>query len=156
MKNILIFTALIILFGCNTRKNSIEKSLGTESGGIAVNLTEQAFKDKVFNYVKYNDWKYEGDRPAIIDFYADWCAPCRELSPLLEEVVEEYGNKIILYKVDTEQENNLAQRLGIEALPTLLFIPLTGKPQVSIGLVTKDVLKQSINGLLLNDSVTLK
>lgn len=153
---LIIITLFLLLPGCNTKKNrSDENSDERNIKGIAVYLTEQTFKDQIFNYEKNSEWKYEGTKPAVIDFYADWCAPCRELSPLLEEVAAEYGDKIILYKIDTEKEKNLSQVLGIEALPTLLFIPLTGKPQVSMGLVSKEVLKQSINQILLNGSGTV-
>jgi thioredoxin len=149
MNKLLILAFLVFLQGCNTGKNRPDIASDTKEEGIAVNLTEKSFKDKVFNYDKNSEWKYEGSKPAIIDFYADWCAPCRELSPLLEQVVAEYGDKIILYKIDTEKEKELAQALGIEALPTLLFIPMTGKPQASMGLVPKEVLRQSIEEILL-------
>lgn len=92
---------------------------------------------------------YEGTKPAIIDFYADWCAPCRELSPILEEVAREYGDKIILYKVDTVKEQELAETLGVTALPTLLYIPLEGKPQVRMGMAPKESLNQAIDEILL-------
>lgn len=155
MNKLLILAFLVLLQGCNTGKNRPDKTSDIKEGGIAVNLTEQTFKDKVFNYEKNDEWKYAGSKPAIIDFYADWCAPCRELSPLLEQVVAEYGDKIILYKIDTEKEKNLAQILGIEALPTLLFIPITGQPQASMGLVPKEVLRQSIEKILLKGYGTM-
>ena len=124
-----------------------------ESPGIAgvsvIHLTEETFKKMVFNYEKNKDWKYEGSKPAIIDFYADWCAPCRQLSPLVEELAEKYSGKIVVYKVDTEKERTLAQKLGISALPTLLFVPLKGKPQVSMGALPKSTLEEAINNILL-------
>jgi len=114
-----------------------------------IHLTEATFKEMIFNYDKYKEWKYEGSKPAIIDFYADWCAPCRQLSPLVEELAKEYSGKIVVYKVDTEKERNLAQQIGISALPTLLFIPVKGKPQVSMGALPKATLEKAINDILL-------
>ena len=103
----------------------------------------------VFNYELNKEWKYEGNKPAIIDFYADWCAPCRQLSPLVEEIAKEYSGKIDVFKVDTDKERNLAQKLGITGLPTLLFIPATGKPQITMGALPKESLVKAINEILL-------
>lgn len=123
-------------------------SISEESPAI-IHLTEESFKKMIFDYDKNDEWKYAGTKPAIIDFYADWCAPCRQLSPLVEELANEYKGKIVVYKVDTEKERKLAQKAGITALPTLLFIPMKGKPQVSMGLVPKEELEKAINDLLL-------
>lgn len=119
------------------------------AGVSVIHLTEATFKEMVFNYDKNKEWKYEGSKPAIVDFYADWCAPCRQLSPLVEELAKEYSGKIVVYKVDTEKERKLAQQLGISALPTLLFVPLKGKPQVSMGALPKLTLEKAINDILL-------
>lgn len=123
------------------------------SGGSAdvtvVHLTDATFRQLVFDYEKNKEWKYEGTKPAIIDFYADWCAPCRQLSPIVEELAKEYSGKIIVYKVDTEKERKLAQEIGISALPTLLLIPVRGKPQVSMGVLPKSTLEKAINDVLL-------
>jgi thioredoxin len=141
---------LLLLSDCNSQRNSRRDDSGPTNGkGIAIYLTEKTFKEKVFNYDTNKEWKYEGAKPAIIDFYADWCAPCRELSPRLEEVVKGYGGKVILYKIDTQKESKLTETLGVSALPTLLYIPLEGKPQVRMGLVPKESIKQAINDILL-------
>ncbi len=114
-----------------------------------VQLTNETFKKMVFNYDKSSEWKFEGNKPAIIDFYADWCPPCRQLSPLVEEIAKEYAGKIDVYKVDTDKETTLAQALGITNLPTLLFIPAKGKPQITMGALPKDSLIKAINEILL-------
>jgi len=102
----------------------------------------------IFNYEAGSEWKYAGKRPAIIDFYADWCAPCRQLSPLVEEIAKEYSGKIDVYKVDTDKENVLSQKLGITGLPTLVFIPVEGKPQITMGALPKETLVKAINDIL--------
>ncbi|MDP4223791.1 MAG: thioredoxin, partial [Bacteroidota bacterium] len=91
-----------------------------------VHLTTQDFKDKIFNYDKSKEWKYEGNLPAIVDFYADWCMPCKMVAPVLEELAQEYAGKILVYKVNTEDEQELASVFGIQSIPTLLFIPKEG------------------------------
>ncbi len=112
-------------------------------------LTEQTFKEKVFNYDVNTEWKYEGDMPCIVDFYADWCGPCKMISPILEELSNEYDGKIKIYKVDTEKEQNLAAIFGIRSIPSLLFIPKEGTPQMAVGAMSKEGFVQAINDILL-------
>lgn len=114
-----------------------------------VYLTNDTFKQMVYNYEKNKEWKYEGAKPALIDFYASWCPPCRQLSPLVEEIAQEYSGQIVVYKIDTDKEQLLSQRLGISGLPTLLFIPIKGKPQVSMGYIPKETIVKTINDVLL-------
>jgi len=121
----------------------------SKSDSPVIQLTNETFKKLIFNYEVEKEWKYEGSKPAIIDFYADWCAPCRQLSPLVEEIAREYSGKIDVYKVDTEKEKKLAQSLGITGLPTLLFIPAQGKPQVSMGALPKETLVEAVNDILI-------
>lgn len=143
-----IFISTLLLLNCNAEKPVNDGSDSADSGAV-VPLTNESFKKLVFNYDINKEWKYEGSKPAIIDFYADWCAPCRQLSPLVDELANEYDGKIVVYKVDTEEEKILAQNLGITGLPTLLFIPADGKPQMSMGLLPKESLVNAINEVLL-------
>ncbi|MFT3843626.1 MAG: thioredoxin [Lacibacter sp.] len=115
-----------------------------------VKLTTQDFKDKIFNYETQKDWKYDGPLPAIIDFYADWCGPCKMVAPVLEELSKEYEGKIVIYKVDTEAEMELASVFGIQSIPTFLFIPVNADPMMQPGAFPKNVFKQVIDEHLLN------
>ena len=114
-------------------------------------LTKADFLAKVANYESSpNEWHYLGDRPALIDFYADWCGPCKGLAPVLDELAGEYDGKIYIYKVDTEREQELASVFGIRSIPSLLFVPMAGKPQMAQGALPKEALKKAIDELLLN------
>lgn len=114
-----------------------------------VNLTAQMFKDKIFDYTADKEWKYKGDKPAIIDFYADWCGPCKMVAPILEELSEEYKENLIIYKVDTEAEQELSSVFGIRSIPSLLFIPLDKDPMMQAGALPKPTLKEVIEKELL-------
>ena len=111
-------------------------------------LNDATFKSKVFNYEANKAWKFEGDLPTIVDFYADWCGPCKALSPILEELSKEYAGKINVYKVDTEASPELAGMFGIRSIPSILFIPKTGQPTMAAGLVPKNELKKVIKDVL--------
>jgi thioredoxin len=114
-------------------------------------LTNQTFKEKVFNYEQNQEWKFEGELPCIIDFYADWCQPCKMVAPILEELSKEYAGKINIYKVDTEAEQELASVFGIRSIPSILFCPKDGQPQMAMGALPKDTFRQAINEVLLNN-----
>jgi thioredoxin 1 len=113
-------------------------------------LTVQTFKEKIFNYEKNPDnWTFEGDLPCIVDFYADWCKPCKLIAPIMEELALEYKGKINVYKVNTEQQRELSTLFGIKSIPSVLFIPMKGKPQMSTGALPKESFKQVIDEFLL-------
>jgi thioredoxin len=115
-----------------------------------IHLTKAEFLQKVANYeTSPNEWKYLGDKPCLIDFYADWCGPCKAVAPILEELAREYGDKIVIYKIDTDKEQELAAAFGIRSIPSLLFVPKTGKPQMAQGAMPKDQLKKAIDEILL-------
>jgi thioredoxin len=114
-----------------------------------VHLTTQEFKDKVFNYETNKEWKYLGELPAIIDFYADWCGPCKMVAPVLEDLARDYAGQIQIYKVNTENEQELAAVFGIRSIPTLLFVPMEGKPQMAMGALPRKSFDEAIKDILL-------
>jgi thioredoxin 1 len=111
-------------------------------------LTSETFKNKVFNFEANKEWKFEGVLPVLIDFYADWCGPCKMVAPLLEELSSEYQGKLVIYKVNTEQERELASVFGIQSIPSLLFVPLEGQPQMAMGALPKESFKQAFKEVL--------
>ena len=111
-------------------------------------LTKETFLNKVFDYEKNKEWKYQGDKPALIDFYADWCGPCKMVAPILEELAEEYGDKLNIYKIDTEAEQELAGVFGIKSIPSLLFVPAEGQPQMAMGALPKETFEKAIKDVL--------
>ncbi|HEY3371604.1 MAG TPA: thioredoxin [Prolixibacteraceae bacterium] len=153
MKKLLISLSLglVLLLGNCLAGNPVKPSgtVSSSAPGTVIVMNEAMFKQKVFNYGVNKEWKYEGTMPAIIDFYADWCGPCRMLSPRVEEIAKQYAGKIVVYKVNTDDEQVLSQNMGISSLPTLLFIPIKGIPQASMGLVPKATLEKAIREVLL-------
>lgn len=123
----------------------------TETVMKPIELTKSEFLTKVANYeTTPNEWKYLGDKPALIDFYATWCGPCKMVAPILEELAAEYGDSIVIYKIDTEKEPELAAAFGIRSIPSLLFVPMNGTPQMAQGAMSKADFKRAIDQVLLN------
>lgn len=112
------------------------------------NLTLASFKTKVFDFEVNKEWKFAGGKPCIVDFYADWCGPCKTLSPVLAELAEKYAGRLDVYKVNTGEEELLSSAFGIQSIPTLLFIPLAGKPQAAHGALPKESLEKIISDVL--------
>ena len=140
MKKILLLIVSVFMTG----------SLVYGQTGKVIHINQSEFIEKVYDYKKNPDkWVYEGSKPAIIDFYADWCGPCRRLSPVLEKLAEKYKDKIVIYKVNTDKERELAAAFGITSLPTLVFIPLGDTPQVSQGALSEEILEKGIKEVLL-------
>jgi thioredoxin len=164
---VLFVAAIVMIIGsCSgTPKEKAEESDANSNLATAVSeeaeshgtimLTKADFLTKVMNYEENpSEWVYEGDKPSLIDFYADWCAPCRTTSPILEELAQEYKGKINIYKIDTEKERELAAVFGVQSLPTFLFVPMEGKPTMSSGIArtkeeTKEMFRNQIDQLLL-------
>ena len=116
-----------------------------------IHLTKAEFLQKVANYESNpNEWKYLGDKPCIIDFYAYWCSPCKMIAPILEDLAKEYAGQIYIYKVNTEQEQELAAAFGIRSIPSLLFVPMNGQPQMAMGALPKATFVEAIDDVLLN------
>ena len=111
-------------------------------------LTKETFLEKVFNFEENKDWKFEGERPALIDFYADWCGPCKMIAPILEQLSEEYGDKLDIYKIDNEAEQELAAAFGIRSIHSMLFCPAEGQPQMANGALPKPELERIIADVL--------
>ncbi len=111
-------------------------------------LTLDTFKEKVFNFTDNKEWKFEGNKPCIIDFYADWCGPCKMVAPILEELSKEYTGKLDVYKVNTEDQRELAGIFGVQSIPSLLFVPLEGQPQMAMGALPKETFIQAFKDVL--------
>ncbi|MDD2961553.1 MAG: thioredoxin [Muribaculaceae bacterium] len=157
MRNLVLTFATVLLFvACgnsqtvndnnkNNNNNKIETKMKT------IELTKADFLQKVANFeTSPTEWKYLGDKPALIDFYATWCGPCKMVAPILEELAAEYGDSIVIYKIDTEKEPELAQAFGIRSIPSLLFVPMNGQPQMAQGAMGKADFKKAIDEILLN------
>ena len=112
-------------------------------------LTKETFLTKVFDYENNREWKFAGELPAIVDFYADWCGPCKMVAPVLEGLSKEYAGKVNIYKVDTEKEQELASVFGIRSIPSILFIPKEGKPHMAMGAMPKEAFVEAINTVLM-------
>lgn len=162
---VLAIIASLLISACSTstaadksekdgKKTEIESS---EDQKGSIHLTKEEFLTRVYNYEKNSEeWIYEGDKPAIVDFYADWCPPCKIASPILDELAKEYEGKIYVYKVNTDKEKELAAAFGISSIPTFLLIPMNERPQVFSGIgqteeATKQIFVEAIDGLLLKN-----
>ena len=163
MKKTALFILLVsfVLVSCNAngqgeqvnKKETIKESntnLKTKSKMKTIHLTKEEFLTKVANFeTSPNEWKYLGDKPAIIDFYAEWCGPCKSIAPVLEELAAEYEGEIYIYKIDTEAEQELASAFGIRSIPSLLFVPMDEAPQMAQGAMPKSAFKEAIESVLL-------
>jgi thioredoxin len=157
----ILFIAIIMTVGCNNQTNGKENKqqiVKTESSAVLgqpEHLTKQMFLDKIMDYEKNPDkWIYKGSIPSIIDFYADWCRPCKISSPILDELSKEFAGRIKVYKVNVDEEKELAAAFGVQSIPAFLFIPLNAKPVMSAGIAqtqeeTKQMFRKQIEEILL-------
>ncbi|NOR76077.1 MAG: thiol reductase thioredoxin [Draconibacterium sp.] len=140
-------------------ENNSNKSTAApaEAEGETVKLNKAKFLQEVWDYeASPKEWKYKGDKPAMIDFYADWCGPCKTAAPILEELSIEYSGKVVIYKIDTQVEQELASVFGVSGIPAFLYIPIEGKPSMTSGIQrtkedTKKMFKERIDNLLTNN-----
>ena len=123
-------------------------ALKENGSSLMETLTKDSFLQKVFNYEQNKEWKFEGKLPCIIDFYADWCGPCKMVEPILQELAQEYQGKLNIYRVDTQAQQELAAAFGIQSIPSILFVPLNDKPQMAVGALPKETLKKTIKEVL--------
>ncbi len=116
---------------------------------MAENLSKKSFFEKVYDYEANKEWKYEGELPCVVDFWAPWCGPCRAVGPVIEELSKEYAGKVNFYKVNTDEEQELAGAFGIRSIPSLLLVPKSGQPKMAVGALPKNALKEAIDKELL-------
>lgn len=151
----MLFVATLSACAGNNKENSetkteINNPTKEANTMTPIHLTKAEFLSKVANYeANPSEWKYLGDKPCIIDFYASWCGPCKTIAPILEDLAKEYAGQIYIYKVNTEEEQELAGAFGIRSIPTLLFCPMGEAPQMAMGALPKETFKQAINEVLL-------
>ncbi len=160
MKNLrtvlLLMTAIVAVSCSNSTEtkaqsdNSTPASVSHDAEGKTIHMNKAMFIERVMDFeTNKEDWVYLGDKPAIIDFYADWCKPCKLIAPIMDELAEEYKGQIYIYKVDTQVERELASVFGIRSIPAVLFIPMEGKPQMSTGALPKQTFISAIDDFLL-------
>ncbi len=137
MKKLLLLVAMSVILGSVCAQDDVRY------------LTTAAFKTDVFDYTKDSVWQYKGDKPCIIDLYADWCGPCRRLAPIMAELAEEHCGEVVFYKVNVDKERELAYYFQASSIPMIIFIPVKGMPQVARGLQPKEMLEQAIQEVLL-------
>lgn len=150
MKKGLACLILAVGFMGQLHAQTPEQGKADKNEGKVIQMDQQMFLNQVFDYTTGStDWKYKGEKPAVIDFYATWCGPCRMVAPLLKSLAEEYKDQIVVYKVDTDKEKELSAAMGIQSLPTIVFIPQTGQPQVIVGAADKATFKRAVEEVLL-------
>ncbi|MCW3807195.1 thioredoxin [Plebeiibacterium marinum] len=151
MNNFLIstLTALFLLtgFSCSGEVKAKETGTGNNDSGV-IYLSKQSFKHHIYDFDANKEWKYEGKIPAILDFYADWCGPCRMLAPVLDDLQKEYKGKLQVFKINTDNEKELAAMFGIRSLPTIVFIPVNGEPKAVMGFRPKEDMEKMISEVL--------
>ena len=160
--NLTILVLVFSLFSCNQENSSSEEAKTSENSEVKneqisnagdikpIYLTTADFKEKIWDYeASPEEWKYKGDLPCIIDFYADWCKPCKMVAPIMDELADVYDGQVIIYKVDTDKEKELASVFQVRSIPSILFAPMEGKPAMQPGAMKKEDYMNIINEYVL-------
>lgn len=144
----LVLATMTTAYAFDEKTETTETNQNTKNGEVIV-MNKQLFISNVFDYEKSNEWKYKGNKPAIIDLYADWCGPCRTVAPIMKELAKEYSDKIVIYKVNVDKERELAALFNATSIPLFVFIPMNGEPQLFRGAADKATYKKAIDSFLL-------
>lgn len=152
MKKIIFLTAILMTIGtfASCRNNTSKKTSEDGGKGTVIELTSEEFKDKVYD-INSENLEYLGSRPAMVDFTASWCGPCRQITPILEELASEYEGEVVIYKVDVDECRDVASAFGIKSIPAILYIPANGEPQMTVGSRGKAKFKEEIEKFLLTE-----
>lgn len=152
MKKVLSLVALTLIstftFAANNVSKANQNKNEVKSGEVIV-MNKEIFVNNIFDYENSKEWKYKGNKPAIIDLYADWCGPCRMTAPIMKSLAKEYDGKIIIYKVNVDKEKELAALFNATSIPLFVFIPMDGEPQLFRGAADKATYKKAIDQFLL-------
>lgn len=148
---ILVFVSVLMYAYKGEGRQEEDKKKEAENGRI-ITLKKDMFIESIFDYKKSRDWKYKGEKPAVIDLYADWCGPCRMVAPIMKELAEEYADKVVFYKIDVDKERELASLFNASSIPLFVFIPMEGEPQFFRGAANKAVYRKAIEDVLLKEN----
>lgn len=153
MRKVLAMFAIVMLSmsacASNGKPKQDQDNKETASSGEVIQMDKAMFLKDVFNFEKSNEWKYQGNKPAIIDLYADWCGPCKQIAPIMKDLAKEYDGKIVIYKVNVDKQKELAALFNATSIPLLVFIPMKGEPQLFRGAADKATYKKAIDEFLL-------
>lgn len=156
LKDLIMISVMLLLVSCSMSAKSDGNNKENVAKGEVIALNKAEFLKKVFDFEKNKDkWVYEGDKPCIIDFYAEWCGPCKKVAPILKDLAMRYKDDIVIYKIDVDKEKELAAAFGIQSIPTFLFIPAKGQPQMAQGALPQEEFVKQIDSFLLNNKTSV-
>ncbi len=151
-KKILYSLVLVLIFTACGNSSSDSKNVSDLDKKDLPHLTNETFKEKIWDYIASpQEWVFEGEKPVVIDFYADWCRPCQKIAPIMKELAEQYDGKIKVYKINVDEEKELTKLLDIKGIPAVLFIPKEGKPVMKSGALYQKAYHKLVNELLIKE-----